>query len=99
MLFAFTGSSHTKRIDCLMMNYHRKLVARWGRRLRLPALSRRNYYEAAFVAVLVLLSSVPVGRDAPFIGSIKGREAQLIVNDLRGALSIPNEVQVVVVAY
>lgn len=60
---------------------------------------RVRVLEAAFVVVLVFLFARPVAKDSPNLIRLRASRAQEFVDQLRAALPIRNEVQIVVVTY
>jgi len=54
---------------------------------------------AALGAGLILLVTSPIAPDAPNAFVVQSERAQTIMNGLRGALDIPNQVQVVIVVH
>jgi hypothetical protein len=90
--FAVRGS------DRLVKKDGSNLVIGPSRRFRSIEGSRLWRFESALSLAFVLLVSIPLA-ESPSAVTIKGRRAQEIVDQLRAAFPIRNEVQIAVVAY
>ena len=60
--------------------------------------TRKRCFESALIFVFVFLLSTPI-QETPSVVTLKARRAQEIVDQLRAALPINNEVEIAVVSY
>jgi hypothetical protein len=60
---------------------------------------RLRYLEPSLTCVFIFLLAIPVARESPTAVTLKARLAHEIVDQLRAALPISNEIQIAVVMY
>ena len=84
--------------NCTVKNDCGSSVREWPRRLRSVSTPRVQHLQLALLFIFVFLLARPVAKDSNIV-TIRARQAQEFVNHLRAELSIPNEVQIVVVSY
>jgi hypothetical protein len=71
----------------------------WLPRLRSARRSASRYLAPALILVFVFGVASPVAKDSPNSVTLKAKRAQELVDQLRAALPVSNEVQIAVVTY
>ena len=82
-----------------MKNARYSPVTGWPPRLRSVRISGVRCLEPALIFVFVFVLASPVAKDSPNTVTLKAKRAQELVDQLRAALPISNDVQIAVVTY